>query len=162
MRMISRDASHGKDASSFSRPRDTQTNNRVTTRRRPATSARAARARVQLPTEHTRFTQVSAQFGKLMADVRERPAVLELLAVENLLRQLERHAAVLSKVQKALGEYLERQRAAFPRFYFVGEDDLLEVRAPSGGCHVIERHGSCATPCHAQRGARAKWWMSCH
>ena len=94
---------------------------------------RARRLRAQLPTEHTRFTQVSAQFGKLMADVRERPAVLELLAVDNLLRQLERHAAVLSKVQKALGEYLERQRAAFPRFYFVGEDDLLEVvRAPRG------------------------------
>ena len=88
---------------------------------------RARRLRAQLPTEHTRFTQVSAQFGKLMADVRE------LLAVDNLLRQLERHAAVLSKVQKALGEYLERQRAAFPRFYFVGEDDLLEVvRAPRG------------------------------
>lgn len=33
----------------------------------------------------------------------------------------------LNKVQKALGDYLNAQRVAFPRFYFVGDDDLLEV-----------------------------------
>lgn len=27
----------------------------------------------------------------------------------------------------ALGAYLKRQRAAFPRFHFVGDEDLLEV-----------------------------------
>lgn len=33
----------------------------------------------------------------------------------------------MSKIQKALGEYLKRQRAAFSRFYFVGDEDLLEI-----------------------------------
>ena len=33
----------------------------------------------------------------------------------------------MGTVQKALGEYLERQRQIFPRFYFVNNDDLVEI-----------------------------------
>lgn len=44
-----------------------------------------------------------------------------------LQKTLERLAELLNKVQKALGEYLERERTAFPRFYFVGDEDLLEM-----------------------------------
>ena len=40
---------------------------------------------------------------------------------------MEKLAEMLTKIQKALGEYLERQRSAFPRFYFVGDEDLLEI-----------------------------------
>ena len=36
---------------------------------------------------------------------------------------LERRADLLNKVQKALDEYLERERASFPRFHFLGEKD---------------------------------------
>lgn len=34
--------------------------------------------------------------------------------------------------QKALSNFLEDKRSAFPRFYFIGDDDLLEVsKSPS-------------------------------
>lgn len=33
----------------------------------------------------------------------------------------------LAKVQKALGDYLEKQRSQFARFYFIGDEDLLEI-----------------------------------
>lgn len=33
--------------------------------------------------------------------------------------------------QKALSNFLEDKRSAFPRFYFIGDDDLLEVRLAS-------------------------------
>ena len=59
--------------------------------------------------------------------VSQHPNILEVLAIEGIQRSLERLAEMLSKIQKALGEYLERQRAAFPRFYFVGDEDLLEI-----------------------------------
>lgn len=53
---------------------------------------------------------------------------------------MERLADLLTKIQKALGEYLERQRAAFPRFYFVGDEDLLEIIGNSKDIAKIQKH----------------------
>ena len=44
------------------------------------------------------------------------PYVLDVLNIPGNQRSLERLADLLGKVQKALGEYLERERASFPRF----------------------------------------------
>ena len=53
--------------------------------------------------------------------------VMDVLNIQNGQKSLERLADLLAKIQKALGEYLERERASFPRFYFVGDEDLLEI-----------------------------------
>jgi dynein heavy chain 1, cytosolic len=82
---------------------------------------------LQLPAEFSRFKVVDGEFIQLMRKVTARPAILEVLSIDGLLQQLERQAGLMSKVQKALGEHLERQRAAFSRFYFVGDEDLLEI-----------------------------------
>ena len=47
---------------------------------------------------------------------------------------------MLSKIQKALGDYLERQRQSFARFYFVGDEDLLEIIGNSQEVRVVQRH----------------------
>ena len=47
---------------------------------------------------------------------------------------------MLSKIQKALGEYLEKQRSNFPRFYFVGDEDLLEIIGNSKDITNVQRH----------------------
>jgi dynein heavy chain 1 len=44
-----------------------------------------------------------------------------------MLPRLQSYGETLNGIQKALGEYLEKQRSAFPRFYFVGDEDLLEI-----------------------------------
>lgn len=41
--------------------------------------------------------------------------MLDVLNIPGSQRSLERLADLLGKVQKALGEYLERERASFPR-----------------------------------------------
>jgi len=58
---------------------------------------------------------VSTEFLSLMKKVAKSPLVLDVLNISNVQRQLERLADLLSKIQKALGEYLERERASFPR-----------------------------------------------
>lgn len=55
-------------------------------------------------------------------------------------RSLERLADLLGKIQKALGEYLERERTSFPRFYFVGDEDLLEIIGNSKNIARLQKH----------------------
>ncbi|CAF1362270.1 unnamed protein product, partial [Didymodactylos carnosus] len=57
-----------------------------------------------------------------------------------VLKTLERLAELLAKIQKALGEYLERERASFPRFYFVGDEDLLEIIGNSKNIVRLQKH----------------------
>jgi dynein heavy chain 1, cytosolic len=40
----------------------------------------------------------------------------------------------------ALGEYLEKERSSFPRFYFVGDEDLLEIIGNSKDLHRVQKH----------------------
>ena len=59
---------------------------------------------------------VSTEFLGLMKKVAKSPLVMDVLNIANVQRQLERLADLLSKIQKALGEYLERERSSFPRY----------------------------------------------
>jgi dynein heavy chain 1 len=57
---------------------------------------------------------------------------MEALNIDNLQRTLERLGNLMSVTQKALGDYLEKQRSDFSRFYFLGDDDLLEIIGNAG------------------------------
>ena len=66
--------------------------------------------------------------------------VIDVLNIQGVQRSLERLADLLGKSQKALGEYLERERASFPRFYFVGDEDLLEIIGNSKNIARLQKH----------------------
>ena len=57
----------------------------------------------------------STEFLTLMKKVSKSPMVLDVLNIQGVMRSLERLADLLGKIQKALGEYLERERSSFPR-----------------------------------------------
>ena len=80
-----------------------------------------------LPVESTRFQSMSSEFLALLKKVLKSPYVLDVVGVPGIQASLERLAELLHRIQTALGEYLEKERARFPRFYFVGDDDLLEM-----------------------------------
>lgn len=46
----------------------------------------------------------------------------------------------MDTIQKNLEEYLEEKRAAFPRFYFISNDELLQILANSADLKAIEKH----------------------
>ena len=83
--------------------------------------------KAQLPAEWSRFKSVDSEFITLMRRIASRPYAMEVLNIENLQRSLERLGNLMGVIQKALGEYLEKQRRDFSRFYFLGDDDLLEI-----------------------------------
>ena len=66
-----------------------------------------------------------------MKKVAKSPLVMDIVNIPGVQKSLERLADLLGKIQKALGEYLERERASFPRLsdndlcllcYFDGND----------------------------------------
>ena len=59
---------------------------------------------------------ISAEFLALMKKVAKSPLVMDVLNIPGVQKSLERLADLLGKIQKALGEYLERERASFPRW----------------------------------------------
>ncbi|PAA89834.1 hypothetical protein BOX15_Mlig025375g2 [Macrostomum lignano] len=93
-----------------------------------------------LPVESQRFASVSSEFLGLMKKVAKSPLIMDVLNIPNAQKQLERLADLLAKIQKSLGEYLERQRASFARFYFVGDEDLLEIIGNSKNVHRLQKH----------------------
>lgn len=103
--------------------------------------------------------------------------VMDVLNIQGVQRSLERLADLLGKIQKALGEYLERERTSFPRwislifdikfsylsilllgrfslsairlwiniffffrFYFVGDEDLLEIIGNTKNIARLQKH----------------------
>lgn len=61
------------------------------------------------------LNSISTEFLALMKKVAKAPLVLDVVNIPGVQRSLERLADLLGKIQKALGEYLERERASFPR-----------------------------------------------
>ena len=93
-----------------------------------------------LPVETSRFMSISSEFLTLMKKVSKSPMVIDVLNIQGVQRSLERLADLLGKIQKALGEYLERERSSFPRFYFVGDEDLLEIIGNSKNISRLQKH----------------------
>ena len=50
---------------------------------------------------------------------------------EGLLELLNQMNTTLESIQKQLDMYLETKRQCFPRFYFLSNDDLLEILGQS-------------------------------
>ncbi|OKL56213.1 Dynein heavy chain, cytoplasmic [Talaromyces atroroseus] len=93
-----------------------------------------------LPLESARFQNINSEFFAVMKKVYKSPFVLDVLAINGVQKSLERLAELLNKIQKALGEYLERERVSFPRFYFVGDEDLLEIIGNSNDTLRVAKH----------------------
>ncbi|KAI9896991.1 hypothetical protein N3K66_008013 [Trichothecium roseum] len=93
-----------------------------------------------LPIESGRFANINSEFIAVMKKAAKSPYVLDVLNIPNVQKSLERLAEMLNKIQKALGEYLEKERVSFPRFYFVGDEDLLEMIGNSSDTLRIAKH----------------------
>lgn len=93
-----------------------------------------------LSNEFNKFKNIDSEFTKLMKTVNKDPRVLEILKISNIEKTLLNFITQLEHIQKALGDYLEKQRQNFARFYFVGDEDLLEIIGNSKEIKNIQRH----------------------
>ncbi|KAA0149393.1 hypothetical protein FNF29_05946 [Cafeteria roenbergensis] len=96
-----------------------------------------------LPAEQPRFKRVDEDFRSIMASVSGDPRVFQLTdtgVFPGLRDRLKGMVAQLDRCQKALADFLELKRSAFPRFYFLGDDDLLEILGQAKDPNVVRAH----------------------
>ncbi|KFG46088.1 dynein heavy chain family protein [Toxoplasma gondii RUB] len=81
----------------------------------------------QLPAETKRFKTVDTSWRVLMRQTSENPLALEACSVAGLLDKLRESNKNLEKVTLGLNSYLELKRSLFARFFFLSNDELLEI-----------------------------------
>ena len=81
----------------------------------------------QMPTEGRRFQKVDQMWRQTMQTGFDAPAVLTVMSIENLRGNFVEANKTLDMVQKGLNDYLETKRSAFPRFFFLSNDELLDI-----------------------------------
>ncbi|XP_010001540.1 PREDICTED: dynein heavy chain 3, axonemal [Chaetura pelagica] len=81
----------------------------------------------QMPEEGRKFGVVNAYWKAIMAQAVKDPKVLSAAEQPMMLDRLQEANTLLEDVQKGLNTYLEKKRLYFPRFFFLSNDELLEI-----------------------------------
>lgn len=72
-----------------------------------------------------------------MMGIERDPKVVQFAQIPGIKETLDMILDQLDRCQKALNDYLEEKRSKFSRFYFIGDDDLLEILGQSKNVSVI-------------------------
>ncbi|XP_043973511.1 dynein axonemal heavy chain 11 isoform X1 [Gambusia affinis] len=81
----------------------------------------------QIPDNALKFQKIDAEYQELMLDSANTKNLIEATNKQHLFEKLEDLQKRLALCEKALAEYLETKRIAFPRFYFISSADLLDI-----------------------------------
>ena len=94
----------------------------------------------QLPLEGKRFGAVDRQWRKTLVVAEEEPGVIVACNKKELLELFRESNRVLDGVQKGLAEYLEMKRLAFSRFFFLSNDELLQILSQTKNALAVQPH----------------------
>ncbi|KAK7573934.1 hypothetical protein V9T40_011125 [Parthenolecanium corni] len=94
----------------------------------------------QLPEDSARFIRIDEQFKLLMEEIGKSLNVVKATNKPGLIEKLTDLQKELTMCEKALAEYLETKRLAFPRFYFVSSADLLDILSNGNNPELVMRH----------------------
>ena len=94
----------------------------------------------QLVEESDRFDKVDKLFKSLTMKAHTAKIVLTICTEEGLLQQLRDNNKAIDEIQKRLEDYLETKRVAFPRFYFLSNDELLSILSDVRNPRAVQPH----------------------
>ncbi|KAH0787434.1 dynein heavy chain 2, axonemal [Histomonas meleagridis] len=84
--------------------------------------------RKQIPNEASEFGKVNTKWREVMEFLRrENTTALKGAQEHDIFKKLQEMNEKLEEIQKVLESFLETKRRLFPRFYFISNDDLLEI-----------------------------------
>ena len=101
--------------------------------------------RPHLPQESSWFDQINAGFLSILESFYKAQLAIPACCGRAggsaaLLAELTEYSAMLEKIQKSLEDYLEKKRQQFPRFYFLSNDDLLEILGQAKDPAQVQKH----------------------
>ncbi|XP_069857585.1 dynein axonemal heavy chain 2 isoform X2 [Dipodomys merriami] len=96
--------------------------------------------RKQLPNESALFDQVNSNWKSILDRMSKDNNALRSTHYPGLLDTLIEMNTILEDIQKSLDMYLETKRHIFPRFYFLSNDDLLEILGQSRNPEAVQPH----------------------
>ncbi|CAB4065051.1 Dual specificity mitogen-activated protein kinase kinase mek-1,Dual specificity mitogen-activated protein kinase kinase mek-2,Dual specificity mitogen-activated protein kinase kinase dSOR1,Dual specificity mitogen-activated protein kinase kinase 4,Dual specificity mitogen-activated protein kinase kinase 3,Dual specificity protein kinase FUZ7,Dual specificity mitogen-activated protein kinase kinase 5,Dual specificity mitogen-activated protein kinase kinase sek-1,MAP kinase kinase PBS2,Dual specificity mitog len=86
------------------------------------------------------FRKIDDDFRLIMSDAIRDNRVSSLLKISSIKSILNSTIDRLEKCQRSLNEFLEEKRSLFPRFYFIGDEDLLAILGQASKPEVIQNH----------------------
>ncbi len=86
------------------------------------------------------FRKIDDDFRMIMGDCQRDTRVVAILKIGSIKSILTAMLERLDRCQKSLNEFLEEKRSSFPRFYFIGDDDLLQILGQASKPVVIQTH----------------------
>uniref|UniRef100_UPI00398F3748 dynein axonemal heavy chain 6-like n=1 Tax=Pristiophorus japonicus TaxID=55135 RepID=UPI00398F3748 len=94
----------------------------------------------QLTTEAKVFAQIEMTWNELIMRIQNNPNIVKTATTPGVLELLQTTNAKLENILKCLEDYLEAKRIAFPRFYFLSNNELLDVLSQSKNPDAIRPH----------------------
>ncbi|KAI8893820.1 dynein heavy chain and region D6 of dynein motor-domain-containing protein [Globomyces pollinis-pini] len=93
-----------------------------------------------MPVEGKKFKSVDKTWRDIMNNTVENPKILNAAVTPGLLTKLRESNVYLEEIQKGLNDYLEKKRLFFPRFFFLSNDELLEILAETKDPLRVQPH----------------------
>ena len=94
----------------------------------------------QLPTETKRFKGVDNKWRFVLNQCLEDPQIMLNCCRDGLKESFQESNKNLEMVQKGLADYLEKKRSNFARFYFLSNDELLEILSQTKEVRKVRSH----------------------
>lgn len=94
----------------------------------------------QMPEEGVMFTEVNNIYRRYMGVVEKDPHALELAGASGVLESFKVATGLLEKINDGVNNYLEKKRLYFPRFFFLSNDEMLEILSETKNPLKVQPH----------------------